>query len=249
MENTQVYPYTLIRKNVKNINLRIKPDGSIVVSAHPKVPKKYIDDFVLSQASFIEKARARMEQNQNHTPMPLFKTGEQMPYLGGSLILHTGQADRRLIPAWMEEIQNGSIQSFSRNNYGEAVFCRDGFLYLFTKEDDDDHKRQLYEAWQKIQTGIICGKYSRLHYPAFEKLGVAYPEIKIRKMRSRWGSCIPQKQKITFNSLLLEKPPESIEYVVVHEFSHFIHPDHSKAFYQFVEQILPDWKSRKDKLK
>lgn len=249
MENTQAYSYTLIRKNVKNINLRIKPDGSIVVSAHPKVPRKYIDEFVRSQASFIQKARARMEQQQKDTVIQLFQTGEQMPYLGGSLILQTGQADRRLVPAWMEEIQKGIIQNFSRNSHGEAVFCRDGCLYLFTEEDNAAHKQQLYESWQKIQTGIICGQYSRLHYPAFEKLGVVYPEIKIRKMRSRWGSCIPQKQKITFNSLLLEKPPESIEYVVVHEFSHFIHPDHSRAFYQFVEQILPDWKCRKDGLR
>ena len=55
---------------------------------------------------------------------------------------------------------------------------------------------------------------------------------------------MPGKHKITFNSLLLEKPLESIEYVVVHEFAHFIHPDHSKAFYAFVGQILPDWKAQ-----
>lgn len=59
---------------------------------------------------------------------------------------------------------------------------------------------------------------------------------------------MPGKHKITFNSLLLEKPLESIEYVVVHEFAHFIHPDHSKAFYAFVGQILPDWKERREKL-
>lgn len=68
-------------------------------------------------------------------------------------------------------------------------------------------------------------------------------------MSSRWGSCIPGKQKVTFNSLLLEKPLESIEYVVVHEFSHFIHPDHSRAFYDFVARILPDWKNRKEGLR
>lgn len=59
-----MFSYTLIRKNIKNINLRVKPDGSIVVSAHPRVPKKRIDEFVKSQISFIQKARTRMEQTK-----------------------------------------------------------------------------------------------------------------------------------------------------------------------------------------
>ena len=250
MEENQTFSYTLIRKNVKNINLRVKPDGSIVVSAHPRVPKNYIDEFVQSQTPFIQKARARMEQNTKVAVKQQFLTGEQISYLGGNLILQVEKADRRFIPIWIEELQNGGITNFSRNNHGEAIFRKDGCLYLYTEDEVyTDHKQQLYDSWQKIQTGILCEKLSRQYYPVFEKLGVIYPEIKIRKMRSRWGSCIPQKNKITFNSLLLEKPPESIEYVVVHEFSHFIHPDHSRAFYQFVEQILPDWERRKNGLR
>ncbi|MDE7310371.1 MAG: M48 family metallopeptidase [Eubacterium sp.] len=175
-----------------------------------------------------------------------FLTGEQLPYLGGTLLLQAGKADRRLVPEWIAQVQAGEITSFSRNNKGEAVFCKDGCLYLYAADGADTaYRRKLYDTWQKIQAGVLCERLSRQYYPVFEKLGVAYPKICIRRMSSRWGSCIPGKQKITFNSLLLEKPLESVEYVVVHEFSHFIHPDHSKAFYQFVEQILPDWKNRK----
>lgn len=249
MEN-EMCSYTLIRKNVKNINLRVKPDGSVVVSAHPRVPKKRIDEFVQSQIPFIQKARARMEQNNKNVESQQFLTGEQIPYLGGSLMLQVEKADRRLIPIWLEELQNSQITNFSRNDHGEAVFCKNRCLYLYTSDEiHTEYKQQLYDSWQKIQAGILCEQLSRYYYPAFEKLGVIYPEIKIRKMTSRWGSCIPQKHKITFNSLLLEKPMESIEYVVVHEFSHFIHPNHSKAFYEFVGQILPDWKNRRDGLK
>lgn len=250
MEENQMFSYTLIRKNVKNINLRVKPDGSIVVSAHPRVPKKRIDEFVKSQISFIQKARTRMELNKKNTVNPQFLTGEQIPYLGDSLILQVEKADRRLIPVWLEEVQNSHITNFSRNSHGEAVFCKNSCLYLYTNDEiHSDYKQQLYDSWQKIQTGILCEQLSRHYYPVFEKLGIIYPEIKIRKMSSRWGSCIPQKHKITFNSLLLEKSLESIEYVVVHEFSHFIHPDHSRAFYEFVGQILPDWKNRRDGLR
>lgn len=250
MEENQMFSYTLIRKNIKNINLRVKPDGSIVVSAHPRVPKKRIDEFVKSQISFIQKARTRMEQTKKNTVNPQFLTGEKIPYLGNSLILQVEKADRRLIPVWLEEVQNSHITNFSRSNHGEAVFCKNSCLYLYTNDEiHSDYKQQLYDSWQKIQAGILCEQLSRHYYPVFEKFGIIYPEIKIRKMSSRWGSCIPQKHKITFNSLLLEKSLESIEYVVVHEFSHFIHPDHSRAFYEFVGQILPDWKNRRDGLR
>lgn len=249
MKENPDYSYQLIRKNVKNINLRVKSDGSIVVSANPRVPKKQIDAFVRSEIPFIQKARARIAENQKNNAEQQLLTGEQIPYLGGTLFLQVAQADPRLVPTWIEEVQNGRITCFSRNTHGEALFCKDGCLYLYTSAPADTAcKQQLYDSWQKIQTGLVCNQLSRQYYPVFEKLGVAYPEIRIRKMRSRWGSCIPGKQRITFNSLLLEKPLDSIAYVVVHEFSHFIHPNHSPAFYEFVEQILPDWKERKERL-
>lgn len=249
MEENQDFSYVLIRKNVKNINLRVKADGSVVVSAHPCVPKRQIDAFVQSRMEFIQKAQNSMAQS-GHMEKLQFLTGEQIPYLGGSLLLQVEQADSCRIPVWLAQVQQGEITQFSRNRYGEAVFRKGDGLYLYTSDaDNTGYKQQLYDDWQKIQTGILCRQISRQYYPVFEKLGIAYPQIKIRKMRSRWGSCAPARQKITFNSLLLEKPLESIEYVVVHEFSHFIHPDHSGAFYAFVEQILPDWKKRKEGLR
>lgn len=240
--------YTLIRKNVKNINLSVKPDGSIVVSANPCVPEDYIDEFVHSKMEFIHRARERLKQ-RNGQPVPQFVTGEKFPYLGDLLTLQMAAADRRLVPEWIQLLQEGCITGFCRNDRGEAVFCRGKCLQMYsTQLNDAVHNRQLYESWQKVQTGVLCERLSRKYYPVFQEMGVAYPQIKIRKMSSRWGSCIPAKKKLTFNSLLLEKPLESIEYVVVHEFSHFIHPNHSKAFYGLVEQILPDYKARKERL-
>lgn len=249
MQKDQKIPYQLMRKKVKNINLRVKSDGSVVVSANPSVPMAYIDDFVQSKRDFIEKARANIEHSQANKTQQL-QTGEQILYLGKKLSLSVEQADSRYIPTWLEEVQKGAITNFSRNSKGEAVFQRGQSLYLYSaKPGDAPHNQQLYDSWQKIQAGMLCRRLSLRYYPEFEKLGVAFPEIKIRKMTSRWGSCIPGKQKVTFNSRLLEKPLESIEYVVVHEFSHLIHPNHSKAFYDFVGRILPDWKQRKEGLR
>ena len=172
MENELEFSYLLIRKNVKNINLRVKSDGSVVVSAHPCVPKKQIDDFVYSKTAFIQKARAGMEQARKNSKIRQFVTGERIPYLGGSLMLQVEKADRRLVPAWLEEVQEGSITKFSRNDRGEAVFCKDRCLYLYTADESIEYKEQLYDSWQKIQAGILCEQLSRQYYPIFERLGV-----------------------------------------------------------------------------
>ena len=116
--------YTLIRKNVKNINLRIKPDGSVVVSADPRVPRSYIDDFVMSKIPFIQKARDGMQQRKDGEEGRQLLTGERIAYLGGTLSLQVEQADRRLVPVWLEQVEQGRITQFSRNNDAEAVLDR-----------------------------------------------------------------------------------------------------------------------------
>ena len=91
----------------------------------------------------------------------------------------------------------------------------------------------------------LCDRY----YPLFAPYGVAYPQIRTRRMSSRWGSCIPSKGVITFNSLLVAVPTECIEYVVVHELTHFLRADHSPEFYRLLAGFMPDWKERRKELK
>ena len=85
----------------------------------------------------------------------------------------------------------------------------------------------------------------RAGIPTFEAMGVAYPEIKLRRMTSRWGSCRPKTGVLTFNTGLIHADEACIEYVVTHEFCHFIHPDHSPAFHALMTRLMPDWRERK----
>lgn len=71
------------------------------------------------------------------------------------------------------------------------------------------------------------------------------PTLRIRDMETRWGSCLAKKGIITLNKRLLEAPRYCIEYVVTHEFCHFIHPNHSKQYYAFLTMLMPDWRERK----
>lgn len=166
--------YELILKNVKNINLRIKSDGKVTVSANKNVSLEFIDRFLKDKAEFI---KTTIDKYQ-------------------------------------------SMKSEPKKRYYK-----------------DDEIRELIE------------EFSKKVYPYFEKKGIEYPEIKFRKMKSQWGNCHPKKGILTFNTNLVFASYECIEYVVMHEFTHFLEPNHSKKFYEELEKICPDWKKRRNELK
>lgn len=222
-----VIEYKLTRKKVKNVNLRIKPDGSILISANNTVPVGYIDDFVRMKRDFIIRALERFEENRKYTtPLPRqYVSGESFDLLGKSLQLKV-----------TEEKKEG--------------VSTDGVLIFLTVKDKDNQKRKekLINDWlknlQRETFEQICSEI----YQIFKKYDVPYTQLKIRNMTSRWGSCQTKRGIITLNSRLIEKPRSCIEYVVLHEFAHFIHPNHSRKFYDFVEMLMPDWKERKKEL-
>ncbi len=164
--------YDLQYKKVKNINLRIKPDGTIHVSANKLVPQNIIDEFIISKTDFIINA----------------------------------------------------LNKYANKNPQKQYFT------------EDEIKNIILALCEKV-------------YPYFEKQGIKYPQIKFRKMASRWGSCHPTKCILTFNTNLMYAPIECVEYVVLHEFTHFLQPNHSAKFYEELADVCPDWKECRQKLK
>lgn len=85
-------------------------------------------------------------------------------------------------------------------------------------------------------------------YPLFEE-NIPYPTLKIRKMTSRWGVCNRVKKTVTLNSELMKYGIDQIDYVIVHELSHFVHFDHSKEFWTTVMKYCPNYKNVRKSLK
>lgn len=217
------FQYVLTRKAVKNLNMRVKPSGEIHVSANRLVPVKYIDNFVLSHEQTLSKTLDKYEKNRANTLQPLqYVSGEKVRFLGEELHLFVEAA-----PV-------------------EGVDKIGQFLFLRVKDTTDFNKKEkIMKKWfSKMQVEIFLEICKEI-YPLFQPYGVKYPLVKIRNMKSRWGSCQPQKRIITLNGKMIAAPREAIEYVVLHEFAHFIHPNHSKDFYGLVEKMMPDWKERK----
>ncbi len=118
-------------------------------------------------------------------------------------------------------------------------------LNKFKNMPQCEHKQYFTEAELKQKIIELCSA----HYLYFKQLGVEYPQIRFRKMTSRWGSCHPAKKLLTFNTNLMYAPFECIEYVVLHEFTHFLQANHSAKFYGELSKVCPDWKKLRAQLK
>lgn len=216
-------PYELERKNVKNLNLHVRRDGSVYVSANKLIPVEQVDAFLESKVSFILNAQKRFAEQAQYRPQPKqYVSGETFYIQGRGLRLQVVQADKDRI-------------------YSDGVY-----LYLEIKEPMDfDKKKRMVSKFLDQQCKQIFGEIVDQVYPVFQKYGVAMPSLRIRDMETRWGSCLAKKGVITLNKRLLEAPRHCIEYVVTHEFCHFIHPNHSKQYYAFLTMLMPDWRERK----
>lgn len=215
--------YNLERKNVKNINLRIKADQSIYMSANYYVSDNVIEDFLKEKADYILKALEHYSEVAKYAPQPKqYVDGESFKILGH---------DRRL-----------KVIEGKRN----TVESDESYITLTVKDVTDfDLKKKTMDKWLKNYCKDILQAVCESIYPKFQKYDIEYPELRFRNMISRWGSCQPKRKILTFNISLIEAPLSCIEYVVTHEFTHFLQPNHSKKFYNQLAMFMPDWQERK----
>ena len=221
--NGRTVSYELEIKNVKNINLRIKPDQTIYISANSTIPQQIIDELLVSKSAYILRALDHYEEVAKYAPKPKqYVDGESFRILGHEYRLQ--------------------VRKHSKN----SVRFDGSYIILSVRDTDNfDLKQRVMNRWLKQKCVETVQSVCEAVYPKFQKYGVSFPEIKYRNMISRWGSCQPKRGVLTFNLSLVEEPVACIEYVVVHEFVHFLQPNHSKKFYQQLSVFMPDWSQRK----
>lgn len=221
--NNQI-EYFLLRKEVKNINLNVKPDLSILVSAADNVPFDYIHKFVKSRAHWIQKRVSYFSKAlpEGHS-VKEYISGESFKYLGKQYRL-------KVIPSQEEKV----------------VFFR-GFIHLYIKNRDNySRKDKLIKEWYTARTHKIFLEVLNKVYPIIQKYNITKPTFEVRLMKARWGSCLKEKHTILLNSDLIKAPKYCIQYVILHELIHFIHTNHNKEFYDFQTALMPDWEVRKE---
>ena len=121
-------------------------------------------------------------------------------------------------------------------------------IHLKDLEDVALAQKLLEKWWREKATSIYAQEVDAIYNKVFRKYSIEKPSMQVKKMKTLWGSCTPNKNKITLNEYLLKADLRCIQYVVLHELTHLLHPFHNKDFYEFMTVQMPDWQVRKEQL-
>ncbi len=113
---------------------------------------------------------------------------------------------------------------------------------IFTKNEE------MLNQYLRKEAKLIFSNHLKEYYYKFEE-NIEEPTLKIRKMKSRWGVCNTKTKNITLNLELIHYSIECLDYVIVHELSHLIEPNHSKKFWNIVSKYYPNYKEIRKKLR
>ncbi|MDD5207342.1 MAG: SprT family zinc-dependent metalloprotease [Desulfobacterales bacterium] len=217
-------PYLLHRSQRKSLRIVVRPDMTVNVYA----PMGATDDEVHSALSKKGHLIARaIDKFEAYQPLPSprrFVSGETLAYLGRQYRL---------------KIEKGPKQP-------AKLLGR--FLWVWTEDRTDVQGiKGNVESWYRKRAHETLGRLVEKCCSVASRHGVPRPQVVIRSMRTRWGSC-SSTGRITLNVNLVQAPVHCIEYVIMHEVCHLKHHNHSKIFYSLLTRCQPDWRKRKEML-
>ena len=215
----------LTRKRVRNVNLHVRRDGTVCVSASHRVHQSEIERFVRAKRDWIERARERQVAQGDWNSLNC--TDGACVYLWGQKLTCT--------------ISDSSAAS------QEEIFepLDDKLLVHYDHDIQDAEKQQeemskLFSAWlgQQLEQRI------RQVLPHWEEtVGKHCTAIRLRPMTSRWGSCNIKTGVITLNAHLVHYDPRCLDQVICHELCHLHEPSHNARFHALMDRFYPDWRT------
>ena len=216
--------FQLNRKAIKNLHISVlPPDGLVRISAPEKMTETAIRMAVISRIPWIKKQQESF-QNQPRQSDREMVTGE-CHYLWG----------RRCRLVFNEYQGKQSVKKQGRSK-----------LVLTVKPDTSvEKKAELLSRFYRTELQLNVEKLFSKWTPI---LGVEPSHWQIRKMKTKWGSCNTTTHSINLNLELAKKPPECLEYILVHELIHLLERHHNERFKSLMDQYLPDWRERRNLL-
>lgn len=204
-----VEPYQLRRGAFKNLTLRLTPEGHVKVSAPWFLPQSQIDRFVQDRQAWIDDRRRSLNPGTEGGLSQTFAWGRPV-------VLRFENPAVRPQVVWVP-------------GDPEAVF-------RVSRDWDEVRRRQCVDEWHNQ----LAAEALETLVPQWEaRTGLRVEGWRVKTLKSRWGSCRPDRRTLVFNGRLAAFPPECLEHVVVHEFAHLRIPHHGPAFHSLVESWLP----------
>ena len=205
------------RKNMKNIYLKVEKNADVVVSAPPRTPNYLIKKLIRDNIDEIKLRRNNILMN-GYT-VKQFVTGEKHIIFGKEFVL---------------EVRLGNKN---------VVILSDDKIILVIKDKDKDRGQIVTSYLRKVlynKALEFINKYEKI-------MGVHAEQLRIKKMKTRWGTCNIEAKRIWINYELIKYPIECLEHIVVHELTHLLETNHTPRFYELLGKYYPNFREN-DKL-
>ena len=206
----------VVLKNIKNVHLSVHPPlGRVTVSAPAHMNLDTIRVFAISKLGWIKQQQRKFQKQARETPREYLE--RESHYLWGKRYL----------------------LKITECEQAPAIELKHTQLHLQLRPGTDEPKRQaILEAWYREQL-------KKAVQPLITKweilIGVKLERLFVQRMKTKWGSCNHRAHTIRLNTDLAKKPPECLEYVLVHELVHLLEPTHNARFIAYMDQFMPKW--------
>lgn len=235
-EHSQLPAWTLTRSRRKTLQLRVYPDGRVEVRA-----PQHLEDAAIRQ--FVESRRHWLARKLHEIDIPKWRKNAAEP----------PTADRPLASqGW--ECHDGATLYFRGARLQLVLLERKAAvrlvgdrLYLSSLKGTEEDYRLRLEQWFRQQAKAYFSQLIDQWFECFIAAGHERPMLRVKKLRSRWGS-LSTRGYINLNLVLMQYPDDCIEAVVVHELCHLEQMNHGPEFKALQTRLLPDWRARKQLL-
>lgn len=213
----------VVRKDIKNVHLSVHPPtGRVTIAAPARLSLDTIRVFAISKLSWIKRQQQKLLEQERETPRE-YLDRESHSVWGQRYLLKIVEGD---FPASVELSHRLLI---FRTRPGWSPARKEARL------------EEWYRGQLKIAATPLISKWERL-------MRVKVERCFVQRMKTKWGSCNPRTRNIRLNTDLAKKPPECLEYIVVHELAHLLEPTHNARFIALMNQYMPKWQSHRDAL-
>jgi predicted metal-dependent hydrolase len=220
--NGERFDFRLRRTARRSLAIYVYPDGSVELRLPREFSQAVAEAFLRERLDWVRERRRRFAE-QPLPSVPRHVEGERHRYLGEEYVLCV------------------------RDARPQGVWLTGSELIVQAAGPVPERVAALLDGWYRRQAARVLPERLELGYRRMAHLGIPRPSLRIRVMRTRWGSC-SRRGGVNLNRELIKYPLELVDYVVVHELCHLLEFNHGPGFYALMDAVLPDWPARKARL-
>lgn len=215
----------VVRKRIRNLYIKVvPPEGEVHVSAPLALSDEAVWQAVASRLGWIRRQQRRLRAARDNRPQQDLVSGERLYFQGRPYRLRVVE---RRGPAAVRDAGNATLEMTVRPGTGR------------------EQRKAVLEHWYRRRLGDEIPALVRHWEPV---MGVQVAEWRIKRMKTRWGSCNIGARRIWLNLELAARPRECLEYVLVHEMVHLLERRHNARFHAYLDRFMPGWRAYRERL-